>query len=829
MLQSYAQSPNVVVVFADDVGVGDISSYRRKNSNNIIVETPEIDQLMSEGIHFTDAHSPTALCAPSRYSVITGNNTYRSYAPRGVWGSYERSPIEDNDLTLGSVMKRAGYNTAFFGKWHLGGDYYRKNQRPTIYRSPRVAPELDVDITEMVKGPNQVGFDYSFTYPAGVQDVPYIVYENQQWYPLKPNSTIDVITQAKMDLINVTLDKDEGLGDSEWNPFDMGPLLVNKAVDYIRSNASASSPFFMYYSTQAVHLPHTPADFIDGKPIQGTTPNSHLDMVAEFDAQIGLIVKTLKEEGVYNNTLIIITSDNGGLSWASAQTGHNSSDIYRGSKNSIHEGGHRVPFIAVWPGKIGANVVSDDLASAKDILATISAAANETIANNEAKDSFNLLPIMLGESNAKKRKFLMQQGGTGNNVAYREEDWKLIMKMNNQDQPSATELYNLKNDVSENNNLINSSAQQGRVADMLSVYKQIRNSGTPTKTLHDTTTDPNPVNPTVDCNSLPSTIMSSNSINISVDYTADQNRDVVIELWDTSWLGQGRVTVAAGAGTATVTLNLNNAPAAGSNYLLKSSIRPIGAAWQQNFDACNKTNITFENGNGGTSGFYIINRQTGKKLRPQNINDAAELIQVDVSTTDDYVLWEQVDSQGGFFYLKNVATGKYFRPTTDTNGSKLEQRPTTWNGNYTQWEKVTSSNGYFYLKNRQTAHYFRPNTDANNSTMVQRPVTYSGNYTQWIFQNVAQSKLLSNELEMTVYHEQTDDLLQLDIVSQKNQNAELLIIDISGKNVYSSQLQLDKGKQVLSMKTNKLNMTTNGIYILKLKTDTTSKVVRISK
>jgi len=481
-VESQNDKPNVVVILTDDIGLGDISAYRRKHSNNIIVETPVIDQLMAEGMHFTDAHSPTALCAPSRYSIMTGNNTYRSYAPFGVWGSYERSSVEEDDLTMGRIMKRAGYNTAFFGKWHLASDYYRLNQRPTIYRNPRVPPELDVDVTEIAgRGPNHMGFDYSFMYPAGIQDVPYVVYENNFWYKLRNDSQITHITQEQMDQIEVTLDKDEGLGDSKWNPFEMGPLLVNKAVSYINENANKPKPFFMYYCTQAVHKPHTPTDNLDGKQIKGTTPVFHLDMVAELDAQMGMLVKALKEKGVYDNTLFIFTSDNGGLSFsATNNTGHRSNDIYRGAKNTIFEGGHRVPFIAVWPNKIQPNTIHDGLVSAQDIASTIASAANLNLTDDEAKDSFDLLPIMLGEPGCNTRKLLLNQGGTNRDFAYREGEWKLIMNT----QLVPTHLYNLNNSPTENNNLVNSAQHRQRRDNMLATYRDIKNSRVATKTLH---------------------------------------------------------------------------------------------------------------------------------------------------------------------------------------------------------------------------------------------------------------------------------------------------------------------------------------------------------
>ena len=369
--------PNVIVVLADDIGVGDISHYRRLHSGTIRLETPNLDGLAQAGMIFTQAHSPAALCATSRYGMMTGNSCYRSRAQWGVWGAYEESPINETDLTLGRLMKRAGYQTAFFGKWNLGGDFYRKSAPGTIYRAPRVAPELDVDITEMLDGPEQKGFDYSLTFPVGIQDVPYAVFENMRWMPLEEDSEIGHITQAKMDLIGVTLDKDEGLGDTNWDPHEMGPLLVNKAVSYIETHANQEDPFFIYYCSQAVHLPHTPPDSLNGIPIAGTTPTRHMDMIKELDVQMGMIIESLKAQGVYENTLIIFTSDNGGLTMQSTMnTGHRPSSIYRGGKNSKFDGGHRVPFMVSWPESIEAGLSSNEPVLGLDVMATLAAITN---------------------------------------------------------------------------------------------------------------------------------------------------------------------------------------------------------------------------------------------------------------------------------------------------------------------------------------------------------------------------------------------------------------------------------------------------------------------
>lgn len=477
------EKPNVVVILADDIGVGDISYYREMHSKNIVVETPTIDKLAKEGIAFTDAHSPAALCAPTRYAIMTGNHCYRSYAPWGVWGAYQPSPIEKNQLTLGKLMKNAGYTTSFFGKWGFGMDFARKDNPNTVYRSPRKAHELDVDISKVIdKGPVQNGFDYSFMYPAGIQAEPYAVYENGVMMPINENSEIVLITQENMSKINVKLDKKEGLGDSYWNPYNSGELLINKAVDFIE-NTSTKAPFFMYYCSQAVHLPHTPSKELNGSKIAGTTPSSHLDMVKELDVQMEMLVNALKEKGVYDNTLFIFTSDNGGLlEKETIKSGHKSNDIYRGGKNQMYEGGTRVPFIAWWPGKIKGKTVVNTPILGIDIMATLASVTNQKIEDNQAMDSSNLLPILLEQKEVKAHPFLMNQSGTGKQTMITENGWKLIIQVDKKDKTDAIRtpfaLFNLNKNVSENEskNLINNPKYQDKVKELFEKYNSTRDS-----------------------------------------------------------------------------------------------------------------------------------------------------------------------------------------------------------------------------------------------------------------------------------------------------------------------------------------------------------------
>lgn len=480
----WAKDPNVIVVLADDIGLGDISYYRQKHSDNIIVRTPHIDDLAAGGMAFTNAHSPAALCAPSRYAIMTGNSCYRSPFPWGVWGPYEKPPISDGQMTLGWVMKQAGYQTAFFGKWHLGGDWARKDDPDVIYRGPRNKPELDVDISKYIGGgPSSGGFDYSITFPAGIQNVPYAVYENEVWMPLAADSEIGYISQENMSKIGVKLDKSEGLGDLNWDPHDMGPLLAGKAVDYIRDIAGEKEPFFIYYCSQAVHLPHAPPKEFNGVKVAGTTPSKHLDMVKELDLQMGSLVEALKEEGVYENTVFIFTSDNGGLlRRETLASGHQPSDIYRSGKNSCYEGGHRVPLIVHWPGKVKPGQLSSEPVLGLDILSTLAAITGVVVPENQAMDSYNLLPLLRKPKKWEGRERILLQSGTGKELIIIEDGWKLILQVDREDRTDTKRrpiaLFNLYENPGEKEegNLVNDPAQKERVEQMFALYNETRDS-----------------------------------------------------------------------------------------------------------------------------------------------------------------------------------------------------------------------------------------------------------------------------------------------------------------------------------------------------------------
>lgn len=470
-LQAQKQ-PNVVVIMADDIGLGDISFYHNQRTGNKgVVPTPNLDKLAQEGMRFSDAHSPASLCAPTRFSMLTGNYSYRNKKPYGVWTPNADAQIDSNNFTtIARIAKKGGYTTAFFGKWGMGGSW---------------KPKTKVNWEKESAGALTYGFDYAVELPEGIQNKPYAFYENQVWMKLKEDS---VLKDLNADQTGYSTSKKHktrgGIGDSNWDPKQAGPILVGKAVDYIRNQAKTKKPFYLYYCSQAVHIPHEPPAEFNGKKIKGATPGKHGDMIYELDIQVGLIVKALKDAGVYENTLLVFTSDNGGLSFDKGMTkaGHVTSNGLKGSKGSIYEGGHRVPFFAIWPGVIKSNTVSDVPIVAHDMVATVSALSNQELDKTKVFDSANLLPVLTDKISKPVHKYIIHQSKGGPTYAIRDGKWKLIIKG---EKPAEMEnlkpiaLFNLDENVEEdeNGNEINNPKYIKKIKQMFEAYINVRASG----------------------------------------------------------------------------------------------------------------------------------------------------------------------------------------------------------------------------------------------------------------------------------------------------------------------------------------------------------------
>ena len=483
--------PNIVFIFADDLGWGDAGPKKLQSSPVI---TQNIDQLAEQGMHFTDAHTASAVCAPSRYSAMTGNNPFRGRKRWGTWDYFAPSQILESQNTVADVLKAAGYQTAFFGKWHMGGDFFMKGSN-TIYRGD---DPTQVDFNRRFhNGPLDHGFDYSYTLPSGIQAEPYAYFENDRYTPIDPANA------ALTELSNGPFTR-AGYGDPNWDSRMVGGRLAQKAVDFINRHNNQygnSKPFLLYYATQAPHGPYTPPAQFDGKPVAGETGmTARQDMILELDFQVGKIINAIDNHGLSNNTLIIFTSDNGGYQPTPDITaaGHDGVAGLRGQKAEVYDGGHRVPFIAKWGdgtpagSKIKPGSVNHQLISVNDWVATMYALTNQALPEDQALDSANILPLLTGEKDEPVRSYLMVDATPGTAGTQRKwrtiraGDWALLLD------PSDTpqELYNMATDHRQTRNLINDSQYNERVNALLDQYLYAINVST--RTVPDPCGKPNP-------------------------------------------------------------------------------------------------------------------------------------------------------------------------------------------------------------------------------------------------------------------------------------------------------------------------------------------------
>lgn len=413
-----AQSrPNVVLIFADDLGYGDLGCYGATK-----LQTPNIDQLAAEGKRFTDAHSSSAVCTPSRYGLLTGEYPLRGNRGKGIWGPAPiTSPllIDTETLTIADIFKSQGYDTAAFGKWHLGFKSGKNDWQEPL--SP---------------GPQDLGFDYYFGMPVVNSAPPYVYVENDRIVGADPADPLVYLGRNAKGATPITPIAKEAAQRSAnafsgaveahalFNDYEVGTKLTEKATAWIESRDG--KPFFLYFSTTNVHHPFTPAKQFQGSSQAGP----YGDFAHELDWIVGEVRKSLEKAGVLDNTLIIFTSDNGGMfnhgGRRAAELGHKINGDLLGSKFGIWEGGHRVPFIAWWPGKIEAGAVSDQLLSNADMLATFAAVSGRGLEESEQKDSINMLSALTGDPDQPLRTELIITPNKPSHTAIRKGKWIYI-------------------------------------------------------------------------------------------------------------------------------------------------------------------------------------------------------------------------------------------------------------------------------------------------------------------------------------------------------------------------------------------------------------------
>ncbi len=447
------RKPNLVFILADDVGYGDFSCYGAAR-----IKTPNIDRLAAEGVCFTDAYAPFATCTPTRYSLLTGEYAWRKPGTNILPGDAALI-IEPGRSTLPALMKQAGYATGAVGKWHLGLG----------------SGILDFN-GEIKPGPLEIGFDYFFGMPATGDRVPCVFIENHRVVNLDPNDPIRISYRSPVgdeptgkshpEMLKMKLSAGHdgtivngisrigfmaGGRAARWKDEDMADTFTKKAIEFMEKHKN--QPFFLYFGAHDPHVPRVPHPRFRGTSGCGVRG----DVIQEFDASVGALTEALNRLGIADNTLVIVTSDNGGVvddGYADGAVddlnGHRPNGPLRGTKYSAYEGGVRVPFVARWPKRVKPGQTSKEVVCLIDMAASGAALAGRTLPAEAAPDSFNCLPA-IADGAKSPRETLILEGR-----AIRRGDWKYVLKQQPKQQEGeqaspelAGELYNLADDIGE--------------------------------------------------------------------------------------------------------------------------------------------------------------------------------------------------------------------------------------------------------------------------------------------------------------------------------------------------------------------------------------------
>lgn len=453
LLAAADTKPNIILILADDMGHGHVSHLNPKSK----IQTPSIDRLARQGMTFGDAHSPSAVCSPTRYGILTGRYAWRTRLVRGVLGPYDPPLIEQERLTLPALLKQHGYHTACIGKWHLGWDWPRQGK-------------AEPDFTKAIAGgPTTRGFDYYFgtdvpNYP------PYCFLENDR--------TVGQPTARRQEQ---NLDGRPGPMLPGWKFDAILTTLTDKAIAYVGDRAKDQKPFFLYFPLTSPHEPIAPSARFRGK----SGLNALGDFLLETDWVVGQVLDALDRHGLAQNTLMIFTCDNGSSLYTGGaellRLGHFPSAGFRGFKASIYEGGHRVPFVSRWPKVIPAGSRSEETICLTDIMATCAAIVGARLPDNAAEDSFNIFPVLGGQKLDRPiRPATVHQSAQGL-LAIRQGQWKLIVvpdkppAAKKSNEPTASELYDLAADPAETRNL--HAAQQAIVARLTALLDKYKRAG----------------------------------------------------------------------------------------------------------------------------------------------------------------------------------------------------------------------------------------------------------------------------------------------------------------------------------------------------------------
>ncbi|MEQ9287943.1 MAG: arylsulfatase [Cyclobacteriaceae bacterium] len=446
------KKPNIVFILADDMGYGDVSAY----NENSRIQTPNIDQLASRGVMFTDAHTSSSVCTPTRYGILTGRYNWRSKLKKGVLGGYSKALIAPERVTIGKFLQKEGYQTAYIGKWHLGWDWAFVNE--DSLGQDKWDAKTTVDYSVPVKnGPNTRGFDYSYGFNGSLDMAPYVWVENGQATMVPTKTTVNKGKQSWWR---------EGPTSDDFDHEQVLPDITKKTVQFINEKANGEQPFFVYMPLPAPHTPILPTPEFQG--VSGLD-NPYGDFVIMVDWVVGEVMKALEAQGVAENTILVFTSDNGCSNQADydqlATKGHDPSYVFRGHKADIFEGGHRVPYVVSWPAKVKPGK-SNQLVCTTDLFATVADAIGTKPGDTFAEDSYSYLSAMGLESSFETRMSIVHHSINGS-FAYRRGNYKAIFcpgsggwsfPRPNDDTIKTLppyQFYDLSRDIEEEKNLFN--------------------------------------------------------------------------------------------------------------------------------------------------------------------------------------------------------------------------------------------------------------------------------------------------------------------------------------------------------------------------------------
>lgn len=448
-----AEKPNIIVILADDMGVDSVSAF----NDQLGFKTPHIDALVQSGMSFTDAHSGSAVCTPTRYGLLTGRYSWRSRLKKGIIPKWDTPLIEEERLTIGSMLQQHGYHTACIGKWHLGWNWPFKSTEPVPVGKGSTLKKMaseGIDWSRPITGgPVDRGFDYHFGDDV-INWEPFVYIENDRALGAPdPNNKWRT-------------------ADSDWAEDRVLPTITSKAVSYIEKQAKREKPFFLYFPMTSPHSPIAPSEKFKG--ISGISP--YVDFVIETDDSVGQLVEAVKRSGIAKNTLILFTADNGTSLRFPKKDGSYKHAVnfevnVRGGKADIWEGGHKVPFIVSWPGKVNPGSANKTPICLTDIMATAAELVEHNLPDSAAEDSVSLLPALNGKTFT--RGPIINHSISGK-FAIRDGKWKLAFcpGSGGWSKPKDAEatkmklpeiqLYNLEADPKESRNLINEKPEQAQ-------------------------------------------------------------------------------------------------------------------------------------------------------------------------------------------------------------------------------------------------------------------------------------------------------------------------------------------------------------------------------